>query len=72
MATIKRETPKRTASATPLYATVCLMNGHRCYGSFSRDLPKLIAYAERNRGVIVIDEAHAGKPPVWTRPTDDE
>lgn len=60
----KKPTP---ANDAPLYASVCEMNGARVYTSFSRDLAKLIAQTETSMGVIAIEEAHAGKPPVWTR-----
>jgi hypothetical protein len=52
----------------PMYATVAIMNGMRVYCRFSTDLEMLIHDAETiYTGIIAIEEAHAGKPPVWER-----
>ena len=57
----------------PYYANVCDRDGHRVYTSFGTDLAKMIDDAETwLHGVVAIEEAHAGKPPVWTRPAESE
>lgn len=59
--------PDRRPAGRPVYATVVMMNGARWYSRFGSDLPELIAYAERMPGVVAVELAHAGKPPVWER-----
>lgn len=52
-----------------IYAYVCERDGQRIYTSFDVDLDAMIDAAETWKlGVVAIEEAHAGKPPVWTRP----
>lgn len=52
----------------PYFANVCERDGKPIYTSFGHDLAEMIRAAETiNYGVIRIEEAHAGKPPVWTR-----
>ncbi len=51
----------------PVYATVVIMNGKRWYSSFNSDLNLLIEKTKDMPGIIAIEEAHAGKPPVWER-----
>lgn len=60
---------KRNKETTPVYGAVCLnWEGHRVYTSFSTDLQELIDIAEGiGHGIVAIEEAHAGKPPVWER-----
>lgn len=59
---------KRNRETQPVYGTVCInWNGDRVYTSFSTDLQELIDKAEHTFGIIAIEEAHAGKPPVWER-----
>lgn len=54
--------------STPFYGNVAMMNGREVYTSFGHDLPKMIADAEGlYHGIIRIEEAHTGKPPVWVR-----
>lgn len=56
----------------PFYGAVCINhNGRRIYTSFSTDLEALIETAKTNWGIVEIEEAHAGKPPVWTREADE-
>ena len=52
-----------------MYANVVInQNGSRIYSSFGKNLEKMIKEAEEIKiGVIAIEEAHAGKPPVWIR-----
>lgn len=56
------------AKGRPMYANVCIKDGRKIYTSFGRDLNQMIVEAETlYSGVIAIEEAHAGKPPVWER-----
>lgn len=58
-----------------MYGNVCLMDGHRIYSSFFREdelqknIDEAIAYKS---GVIAIEKAHAGEPPVWERSAANE
>lgn len=61
---------KRNKETTPVYGAVCIgWEGRRTYTSFSTDLQELIDKATIGgySGIIEIEEAHAGKPPVWKR-----
>jgi hypothetical protein len=59
--------PKKLSA--PIYAAVVEMNGTRMYSRFSEDLDALIRDAETlYTGIVAIERAHAGEPPVWTRP----
>lgn len=60
---------KRNKETMPVYGAVCQdWEGRRIYTSFSTDLQELINYAEGiGYGIIAIEEAHAGKEPVWMR-----
>ena len=64
-------TKKRRDSV--IYANVIMRDDHRLYSSFFHKdkLDSMIAAAIRyNHGVIAIERAHAGEPPVWTRGED--
>lgn len=60
---------KRNKETQPVYGAVCInAQGQRIYTSFSTDLQELIDKANGiYHGIIAIEEAHAGKPPVWER-----
>ena len=59
---------KKRDKSKPIYGAVCIGTlGVRVYTSFSTDLQELIDKADTNFGIIEIEEAHAGKPPVWKR-----
>lgn len=52
-----------------IYGNVIERDGRHIYSSFGTDLAAMIDAAEtRLSGVIAIEEAHQGKPPLWTRP----
>jgi hypothetical protein len=55
----------------PLYASVVLMNGARVYSRFSSDLARMLVEVEHNPGWVAIEQAHAGKPPVWERAAEE-
>lgn len=60
---------KRNKETEPVYGAVCIdAGGHKIYTSFSTNLQELIDKAEGTyHGIIAIEQAHAGKPPVWER-----
>lgn len=60
---------KRNKETTPVYGAVCIdERGHRIYTSFSVDPQELIKKAEGAYfGIVAVEEAHAGKPPIWER-----
>lgn len=51
------------------YACVVLIDGVRTYSHFWDDKDEAIAHAKALPGIIAVEEAHAGKAPVWVRPT---
>lgn len=61
-------TKKRNKELKPVYGAVCIdWEGRRIYTSFSTDPQELIDKAEGSYGIVEIEEAHAGKPPIWKR-----
>ena len=51
-----------------IYAIVCLdWNGHAVYTSFYNDQDEAIEKAKASMGAIRVEEAHAGKEPIWQR-----
>lgn len=62
-------TKRMTKENKPVYGAVCLdWEGRRVYTSFSSDLDELILNATTvGYGIVAIEKAHAGEPPVWTR-----
>lgn len=64
---------KATKDSKPMYGAVCIdWNGHRIYTSFSTDLQELINKAKSMHGIIEIERAHAGEPPIWERANDPD
>ena len=60
---------KRNKETQPVYGAVCLdWNKKRVYTSFSVNPQELIDRAEGgDYGIIAIEKAHAGEPPIWER-----
>lgn len=52
------------------YASVVLVDGVRMYAHLWDDKDEAIAHAKALRGIIAVEEANAGKEPIWVRPAE--
>ncbi len=50
-----------------MYGCVIDWNGRRIYSSFYRTAKEAIEYAERMPGILAVELAHSGQPPIWER-----
>lgn len=60
---------RKVKEHVPMFATIVIMNDREFRSGFKFDRAEVIEHAERNPGIIRVEEIGVGT--IWTRPADE-